>query len=198
VIQSSFYSLRSNSAVYEVGADFNIEASKHLMTTPSYYHFAFRTASGARGHGHNSVIAATVFVGYRVLTISDHSRLIDVLGITNNRTFLIYGNRPKIDCTIGPEEWKTALSAWNEVFYLSNRNGWTRNRLAIGKKGLNERTAINLYYERQMMVITALHLSKPLWFHWSCVRDEHAWTSRCKWAGALGPNLGPLFYSPCS
>jgi hypothetical protein len=44
---------------------------------------------------------------------------------------------------------------WDELdlqtrLFSSNHNGWTRNRLAIGgRKALNERTTVNLYYQRQ-------------------------------------------------
>jgi hypothetical protein len=84
VAQGRFSSRLSNPAVGVLGGDFNFEVSKHLVITPSYYYFAFRTASGVEGHRHNPILAATVLASYRALTLSDRNRFIGALGITGS------------------------------------------------------------------------------------------------------------------
>src|SRR5678815_50398 len=81
VAQGRFSSRLSNPAASVLGADFNFEVSKYLVITPSYYCFAFRTASGVEGHGHDPILAATVLASYRALTLSDRNRFIGALGI---------------------------------------------------------------------------------------------------------------------
>jgi hypothetical protein len=103
IAQGRFSSRLSNPAADVLGADFNFEVSKHLVITPSYYYFAFRTASGVEAHGHDPNLAATLFARYRALTISDRNRFIGALGITGTQDFWIYGNRPRIDYKIGPD-----------------------------------------------------------------------------------------------
>src|SRR4029453_19100121 len=70
VAQGRFSSRLSNPAVGVLGGDFNFEVSKHLVITPSYYYFAFRTASGVEGHG--------------ALTLSDRNPFIGAPGITGS------------------------------------------------------------------------------------------------------------------
>jgi hypothetical protein len=132
------------------GTDFNFDVSKHLLITPSYYYFTFRSISGAKGHGHDPILGATFFSKHGALTISDRNRFIGVLGIAGTRDFWVYGNRPRIDYKVGPHDWQTSLFAWDEIFYFSHHGGWTRNCLAIGvRKAFIEGMAINMYYQRQ-------------------------------------------------
>ena len=108
VSQGRFSSQLPNPALYVLGADFNFAISKHLVITPSYYYFAFRTLSGAKDHGHDPVLATTAFARFRALTMSDRNRFIGMLGIAGAQDSWIYGNRPRIDCRIGPNDWKSS------------------------------------------------------------------------------------------
>jgi Protein of unknown function (DUF2490) len=133
-----------------LGTDFNFDVSKHLVITPSYYYFGFRSVAGAKGHGHDPILAATLFSRYGALTISDRNRFIGALGIAGTQDFWVYGNRSRIDYKLGLDDWQTSLFVWEQMFYFSNSGGWTRNRLAIGvRKAFNEGMAINMYYQRQ-------------------------------------------------
>src|SRR4030095_8753699 len=69
VAEGRYTSRLSIPAANVLGGDFNFEVSKHLVITPSYYYFAFRTGSGVEGHGHDPILAATVLASYRALNL---------------------------------------------------------------------------------------------------------------------------------
>jgi hypothetical protein len=90
IMQTRFSSQLPNPATYVLGTDFNFDVSKHLVITPSYYYFTFRSISGAKGHGHDPILGATLFSKHGALTISDRNRFIGVLDIAGTRDFWVY------------------------------------------------------------------------------------------------------------
>jgi hypothetical protein len=150
VAQTRFSSQLPNPATYILGAEFNINVSKWLIITPSYYYFAFRTLSNGSVHGHDPMVAATLISNWRSFTASDRNRFVGALDITGAANVWVYGNRPKIEYKLRPSRCKCSVFVWDEIFYFANRAGWTRNRFAIGgRKSLSDRIGINLFFQRQ-------------------------------------------------
>ena len=150
IAQVRFSSELPNPAIYVVGTDWNISVGKVLVITSSYYYFAFRTVSGAAGHAHSPILAVTPTCTRGRFTVSDRTRFVAVIGTTGLGKLSIFGNRPRIDCRIGPSRWHLSLFIWDEVFYVSTFDDWTRNRAAVGgRKTLGNRLVVNIYYQRQ-------------------------------------------------
>jgi hypothetical protein len=148
--QVRFSSELPNPVIYVVGTDWNVSIGKLLVITPSYYYFAFRTLSGAKGHAHSPILAVTPTFTRGRFTVSDRNRFVAVIGTTGLGKLWILGNRPRIDCRIGPSRWHMSLFIWDEVFYVSTFDDWTRNRAAVGvRKTLGNRLVVNIYYQRQ-------------------------------------------------
>jgi len=95
-----------NPAVYVFGTDWNFTISKNLMITPSYYHFAFRTASGALAYGQSPILAFTPKFSRGRLIASDRNRFGGRFATDQVEPAWVYRNRPRIDRGIGPEQWK--------------------------------------------------------------------------------------------
>jgi hypothetical protein len=82
-------------------------------------------------------------------TVGDRNRVIGFL--TPGGDFWVYGNRLRLERTIGPEEKRLSLIAWDELFFFSSTDSWQRNRMALGfHKGLNDKVAIEPYYLHQV------------------------------------------------
>ena len=82
-------------------------------------------------------------------TVGDRNRVIGFL--LPGSDFWAYGNRLRVERTLGREEKRLSLFAWDELFFFSSTHSWQRNRMALGfHKGLTDRVAIEPYYLHQI------------------------------------------------
>jgi hypothetical protein len=140
----------ANPTVCATGIDIDVGLGQHLLLTPSYYYFTFRESTGRSGHGQLSILAMTILKAHGKWTISDRNRFAGQLATTNTADLWVYGNRPRVDRSVGPERWKTSLFLWDELFYFSGPVSHPRNRAALGvRKAVTPAFAFNLYYQRQ-------------------------------------------------
>ena len=61
-----------------------------------------------------------------------------------------YRNRARVDIHTGGPKWAPDLFVWDEVFYYSKYDAWTRNRMAAGgRKTIGKRVVGNVYFQRE-------------------------------------------------
>ncbi len=148
ISQGRFSADYANPATALTGAEVAVALGSHVVVAPSYYYLAFKTTSGKSGHFEVPLFAATLRLAHGRWTLSDRSRFLGAIGGGNNSW--LYLNRPRFDYQIGPRRWGASAFVWDEVFYFSLFDGWTRNRAAAGmKKVFNRHWATDLYYLRQ-------------------------------------------------
>jgi hypothetical protein len=135
-------------STYATGIDMNLEASRVLSLTSSYYYSQSQTQAGHWAHSHLPLLAVTVADNEGPCVFTDRHRVVGVLGDASR--FWVYQNRPKVDCRLGSVAAGVSVILWDELSYYSIFNGWTRNRVAAGiRASLTTRWALDLYYLHQ-------------------------------------------------
>ena len=146
VSELRFGTLLKNPARYEIGLDGSFVASPHLVLTASYRYVANRDSAGKLDYVQSPFVAATLMDTIGSWTFSDRNRLMSALG--GGQDSWIYRNRPRIDYAIEGNAFSVFM--WDEFFYRSQYERWTRNRLGAGARiGITEGCAVELYYLRQ-------------------------------------------------
>jgi hypothetical protein len=125
------------------------QLNSHLSIQPTYQYIAQQPFEGQKRFENRLSTDVTFRFGLGGFTFTDRNRIeYQIRHSRANRW--IYRNQLRLEHPVGPDEWKFSVFVSDEVFYSSDADTWTRNRISAGAgRDFSERFSADFFYFRQ-------------------------------------------------
>ncbi|HWQ31955.1 MAG TPA: DUF2490 domain-containing protein [Blastocatellia bacterium] len=123
--------------------------NSHLSVQSTYQYIAQQPFEGQKRFEHRLSTDLTLRFRLGGFTLTDRNRIeYQIRHSRANRW--IYRNQLRLEHPVGPNEWKFKVFISDEVFYSSDADAWTRNRISVGAgREFSKRFGAEFFYFRQ-------------------------------------------------
>lgn len=131
------------------GISISHRLNSFLSVQPTYQYIAQQPFEGQKRFENR--LSTDLNLRFRLsgFTLTDRNRIeYQIRHSRANRW--IYRNQLRLDHPVGPDEWKFKVFVSDEVFYSSDAEAWTRNRISVGAgRDFSKRFSADFFYFRQ-------------------------------------------------